>query len=65
MNNHRCTQLETIYSQRTEIALMKQYMTNLDKEFSSLKTWNKTIVILLVTALGGIIGILLEVYFNK
>lgn len=65
MNNHSCTQLDVIYSQRTDIALMKQYMTTLDKEFSRMRSWMITITILLITGLAGIIAILFELYMNK
>lgn len=64
-SNHNCTQLETIYNQRTDIALMKQYMTTLDKEFARIRSWQITITILMITCLTGIIGILLEAYLNK
>lgn len=64
-NNHRCTQLDTIYNQRTDIALMKQYISTLDREFSRMRAWQLTNTILLVTALGSIIAVLLEAFLNK
>lgn len=64
-NNHRCTQLETIYSQKTEIALIKQYLTTLDREFSRIRNWQITNTVLLITGLAGIIAVLVEAYFNR
>jgi hypothetical protein len=65
VQQQQCNQLQVIYNLNTEIALCKFTINTLNKEVDNLRKKQNANTVLLITALAGIIGILLQVYFNK
>ena len=59
-NDYECKQLETIYNLKTETALLKQYITVLDKEINIIRKRQNAITILIITTLIGIISIFIQ-----